>query len=297
MEKVKIVKGYAGKSISRRALNAYRKGLMPLSQINAAVLKEYSIPFQVGFFKWLVNNQYIVRSEWHHTGPNRQETDFFAMADVVEQFRELDVFALFSEYEMEKKKASKGYFVRARIVSEDENSPRMMGFVKGSRIYFVDHASTRVTSKNVEIIQRFTSKPKRMKDEDANLLLHKAKVKLSVFSDYDVRIVEVAIKDIIKEKEVAPPTVKAVVSATLTKEECYYKEKFYWVSQKSDPAKIPVPALLIGNFAYTKTGGTFNIGEIRLHGTFHWAEKDKGWMTHCKSKSKTHKPNVLYGSL
>lgn len=81
--------GYVGQSMSVRAARAYMEGELPASKITAKVLADWGIDEPVGFVKFLIRNNLLETSSWHHTGKFARETDFYSDESIAESLAEL----------------------------------------------------------------------------------------------------------------------------------------------------------------------------------------------------------------
>lgn len=70
-------RGYIGKSMSVNAKRAYKKGLKPISKFNSEELQQNGFLYSYSFFKWLVDEHYIVPKESHHTSASKRMTNFY----------------------------------------------------------------------------------------------------------------------------------------------------------------------------------------------------------------------------
>lgn len=104
--------GYVGYSMSVRAEQAYNDGLLSFSKIKAKHLKENDIGISLKFFKWLVENNHITPTEWHHTGKLFNKTNFFDLDDVREQIQRLDLQNLESKFNNVVNDEENGYYAK-----------------------------------------------------------------------------------------------------------------------------------------------------------------------------------------
>lgn len=89
---------YIGRKMSERAMEAYDRGLLNKSMINKKTLKRFGINLPVAFVKWLINEGYLIHSEWHHTGRDFQTTFFYDMNVMKEKITFLDIEHLYRVY-------------------------------------------------------------------------------------------------------------------------------------------------------------------------------------------------------
>ncbi len=81
--------GYFGYSMSNNAMDAYNRGLLPLSKIRFSDIKEAGLDISLKFFKWLCKENYITATEWHHTSKHYNITYFYDLQDCKEQLDDL----------------------------------------------------------------------------------------------------------------------------------------------------------------------------------------------------------------
>jgi len=82
--------GYNGFSMSNNAVEAYNKGLLPLSKITASMLKDAGIKTKKSELKILTSNGIIKHTEWHHTSCHYNCTDFYSLDDIREQLEQIE---------------------------------------------------------------------------------------------------------------------------------------------------------------------------------------------------------------
>ena len=71
--------------MSNNAVDAYDRGLFPLSKLSAALLKSNGIGITVGFARYLADNYAWSSSEWHHSGGDYfNEVKFYDLTDLQE---------------------------------------------------------------------------------------------------------------------------------------------------------------------------------------------------------------------
>ena len=75
--------GYAGYSMSNNAVDAYDRGLKPMSKITK---DDLPADISVAFFRFLVREGFVGGSEWHHTSKKFNRTDFFDVDDLAADF-------------------------------------------------------------------------------------------------------------------------------------------------------------------------------------------------------------------
>lgn len=90
-------KGYIGRSMSRNAEDAYRRGLKPISKFSAAELKENGFRYSLAFFKWLTQ-QYINCEETHHTTASKRMTKFYGKQTIRKLVNSYDLELLYRLY-------------------------------------------------------------------------------------------------------------------------------------------------------------------------------------------------------
>lgn len=91
-------KGYIGKSMSVNARDSYERGLKPISRITVQDLKQHDFPYSLSFFKWLVHENYIAHSEFHHTSAVYNRTPFYSMKAISYAARYLNLDLLYEIY-------------------------------------------------------------------------------------------------------------------------------------------------------------------------------------------------------
>lgn len=176
--------GYVGKSMSLRAHIAYEKGLLPLKRITQKTLKDGGIPFERDYFVWLATHRYVTPSEWHHVGASFEEVDFYQLEEVVEQLRDLDIYSLYAEFQVEKGKEDRGYFVRVKVYPD--SAQERLGFFRNKMIYYTDIPAVNCASMRSTITQRFTKKPASLSDKNAHVILERAGIAIETYHDYQV---------------------------------------------------------------------------------------------------------------
>lgn len=68
---------YLGKSMSVNASIAHKKGLLPISSITTAILKENNFTYPKVFFRWLCKQGYIRPAEFHHASVSKQMVRYY----------------------------------------------------------------------------------------------------------------------------------------------------------------------------------------------------------------------------
>ena len=91
-------KGYIGKSMSVNAKDSYSRGLKPISRFTVQDLEQHDFPYSLAFFKWLVHENYIAPSEFHHTSAAYNRTPFYNMKAISYAVRCLNLDLLYEIY-------------------------------------------------------------------------------------------------------------------------------------------------------------------------------------------------------
>ena len=75
--------GYIDHSISNNGMNAYKRGLFPISKLYKDDLIQANLNITVKFAKWLAKQGYWHPSEWHHCSKHYNEVNFYDIDDLV----------------------------------------------------------------------------------------------------------------------------------------------------------------------------------------------------------------------
>jgi hypothetical protein len=76
--------------MSNNAVEAYNRGLLPLSKISASLLKQGGWQYSKGFAVYLAKAGEWLPEEWHHTSKEYNETNFYSISGLIEYWEELD---------------------------------------------------------------------------------------------------------------------------------------------------------------------------------------------------------------
>lgn len=299
--------GYIGKTGSVNAQQAYEKGKVVLSQIDSPLLKKYGIPFSVDFFRWLVEEKYIVRSEWHHTGPNYRVTDFYDMTEIIEQLRALDVYTLHPQYQWAREQDQKGYFALVTLPEEKATSLNRYVFLREGWLYCLNQERQRMNIESIRIQQRFMQKPPKLSSVEAAYLLEKAGVQKENFASFGIvlerktvrpalselkdvllqALKESDVNDVNKLFEELLPKVKEKTETKVEMKAEIIGCRYVNIGYEDEGKKRITKAVIHGENVYTKDHKKLSIREIRIHGGFHPSGIEANWVGHVKHRIST----------
>lgn len=298
--------GYVGKSMSVRAQKAYEEGMLSLSQITSSVLKEAGIPYSVDFFRWMVEEKYLVRTEWHHTGPNLRTTDFYDMADILSQLRELDIYYIYPLYLAARKLEKEGFFAVVTLLVDGKVGSNLHAFIRNGWVHFLNRERQPLDAEKIRILQRFTQKPVKLGMPQAVDLLTQAGITDEDLAHYGVKNapqpgepLEVAdMKGILVEllgegrssearqlfeewfqpKEAEPKKTEA------TKAGGDFGYQYLMVRGRNTGTHAPIEAVAHGSYAYLKNNKKIPLSQLELLGPFRPTQEDQKWIGHTKRR-------------